>query len=323
MDATSRTLSTLREWGTPGLGLVALAWALNPAWAGQVKVKGTTASSSYPPENGVSYDSNRARDGKVSTSWVEGDDGSGLGSWIEVDLGEQVAVQRLKIWGGLWYSSEYWERANRPKDIEVAFDDGAVEKLSLADEMKPQEFTLSTAHTTDSVRIKVESVHNGSTWYDTAISEIQVFDTSPDARAPVASVTASSVAPQDADGSYPPVNVLDGIVDTMWCEGNEDGDGVGETLTFTLKGSSRVGSLHMVNGMGTSLAFWMKANRATSATLVFSDGSSERVAIKNTMLPQVIDFSPRTTTSVQIRFDEVAQGKEFNDLCISEAYFKG
>ncbi len=73
--------------------------------------------------------------------------------------------------------------------------------------------------------------------------------------------------------------------------------------------------------MGTSIAFWMKANRATAATLEFSDGSTERVAIKNSMMPQDITFAAHTTSKVKIKFDEVARGKEFNDLCISEAYF--
>ena len=36
---------------------------------------------------------------------------------------------------------------------------------------------------------------------------------------------------------------------------------------------------------------------------------------------QDIAFTPVSTSKVKITFDKVAKGKEFNDLCISEARF--
>lgn len=313
-----RDLSSL----LPAACAVTLLIPAQQAHAVKVKVATATASSSYPPEQGVVYDPNRAMDGKQSTAWVEGDDGSGLGSWLELDLGGTKTINRIRIWGGLWYSAEYWERANRPKDLEVKFSDGSTQKITLTNEMKVQDFPLS-AKSTSSVRLRVESVHSGSTWHDTAISEVQVYDTSPDGVASVREMTSSSESPADADGNYGAANVGDGVVDSMWCEGDAEGDGTGDWIDFAFTGSQQVSSLHLVNGIGTSLSFWMKGNRATGATLTFSDGSAERVTIKNVMLPQKVEFSPRTTSSVRVTFDEVTRGKEFNDLCISEAYFEG
>jgi len=138
----------------------------------------------------------------------------------------------------------------------------------------------------------------------------------------VARFGASTTLAADNDGDYEPKNVSDGIVDSMWCEGSSDGDGAGEWLEFDFGTARAVSSMSMVNGIGTSLPFWMKGNRATAATLTFSDGSTEEITIKNSMLPQTVSFPSHQTKSVKMMFTGIAKGKEYNDLCISEAYFK-
>lgn len=291
------------------------------AFAARIDPSSVNASSTYPPEQGVSYEAEKAADKKVSTSWVEGEDGSGLGSWLEIDLGGDKTVTGLRIWGGLWYSGDYWKRGTRPKEIEVIFADDSKETFTLKDEMKPQDVTLAKAKKTSKVRIKVKSVYTGTTWFDTAISEVQVFDAGAAETASVGKITASTTLPADADGSYDPSNVNDGVSDTMWCEGNKSGDGSNEWLDFTFNGTESVSKITVINGIGTSMQFWMKGNRAASATLRFSDGSTESIELKNSFLPQTIGFSPRSVSGARLTFNTVVKGKEFNDLCISEAYF--
>lgn len=302
---------------TCALGLLLPATAL----AARLSATGVSASSSFPPEDGVTYEPEKIMDGKLSTSWVEGDQGSGLGSWIELDLGGERTVQKIRVWGGLWYSADYWKRANRPKDIEIAWSDGTSDVLTLKDEMKVQEFTLAKARKTTVAKIKVKSVYNGSTWLDTAFSEIQLFDAESDAHVHPRAVSASSNLPADADGNYDPMNVADGIVDSMWCEGSKAGDGSGEHLEFTFGGSQPVSKVTLVNGIGTSMPYWMKGNRAGTATLKFSDGSTHEITLKNSIFPQTHEFPAKTTSSVRMTFGAVVKGKEYNDLCISEAYF--
>jgi len=291
------------------------------AFAGKLTPAAVSASSNYPEEGGISYTPERLSDGKVSTSWVEGDKGSGLGAWTEIDLGGEKSVQKVKIWGGLWYSADYWKRANRPKEIEFEYSDGSKDTFTLKDEMKVQEFVLPAVRKTSKVKLKIRGIYDGTTWLDTAISEVQFFDTEADGAIGVRAVTSSSTLPADADGNYDPNNASDGINDTMWCEGNKAGDGTGDWLEFQLPSSQSVSKLTLINGIGTSMPFWMKANRATAATLTFSDGSTEAIAIKNSMLSQTISFPAHTTSKVRISFTTVAKGKEFNDLCISEAAF--
>jgi len=299
---------------------LALVVASSSAAAKRVDVTGSSASSTFPMENNVSYDADRTNDGKLSTAWVEGEEGSGLGSWLELDLGGEHQVRKLKIWGGMWYSREYWQRSNRPREIELRWSDGSSEVVTLADEMKPQEFSF--AKRTSSVRLRIKSVYPGNTWLDTPISEVQVFDDQPEDGAVVRGITASTELTPDADGTYEAFNVSDGLTDSMWCEGSKEGDGVGEWLEFQFAGQQRVNTLRLVNGIGTGLPYWMKGNRAASATLTFSDGSTERITIRNTMLPQEVTFPSHLTANVKVTFDEVVAGKEYNDLCLSEAHFE-
>jgi len=292
------------------------------AQAGDVKIASGTASSTFPPQDGSHYEVKQLFDGRLQTSWVEGEDGSGLGSWVEIDLGGEKAVKRIKVWGGLWYSNDYYHRANRPKELEVKFSDGTTEVMTLADEMVPQVLELAKAHKTSTLRFKVKSVHTGTTWLDSAISEIQVFDDTDDTALHVASYKSSSQLKADDDGSYDAVNVGDGLTDSMWCEGVE-GDGNGEWMEFDFGSTRSVKQLDIINGIGASMGLYMKANRPKTATLTFSDGGTESVVLKPVMfMSQSVSFPAHATRTVRLTFGEVVPGKEFNDLCVSEAAFR-
>jgi len=300
------------------VALLLLAALPTVGHAGKLAIAGATASSTYPAEDSVSYDAKNISDGKAGTAWVEGADGAGMGSTIDLDLGGDKDVAQLKIWGGMWYSADSWNRSNRPKQIELEFSDGSTHMVDLVDKQEVTTVTLPSPKKTSKVILRLKGVFNGSTFPDTAISEVQVFDTAA-AGASARSATASSVAPPDGD-SYDPAMAIDGLIDTMWCEGNASSDGTGEWLEVSLAGKGSVSKLHLLNGIGSSMTMWFKGNRATKATLTFDDGSTESVAVKNTFKTQEIAFAPRTTSKVKITFDEVSKGKEYNDLCISEAY---
>ena len=96
----------------PVLRLLLPAFALASVAAGRVDPSDVEASSVYPPEDGVRYDAKMAFDGRLSTSWVEGEEGSGLGSWLKVQVPNQQEHTRLPIWGWLWTSYNYCTRTN-------------------------------------------------------------------------------------------------------------------------------------------------------------------------------------------------------------------
>ena len=103
---------------------------------------------------------------------------------------------------------------------------------------------------------------------------------------------------------------------------NKKSDGTGEWVEFTFPGSQSVSKLVLRNGNAYSLTYFMKSNRVTAATATFSDGTSESLTIKDTITEQSIPFaSPHDTSKVKLTFTTVKKGTEFDDLCLSEAYF--
>jgi len=299
------------------LGLASSGSAL----AGTLKLADATASSETHDDSGVSYAAKNVKDGKQGTAWFEGDDGSGLGSWVQVNLDGEQTVTGFQIWNGYWLTYDMWQRNNRVKDLEVELADGTKQSFTLKDDMKPEEVHFPSPVKTSSLKFRIKGIYSGNTFNDTAISEVRVFDDkAEDYLAPTA-YTASTTYPADTDGDYEPDNVGDAILDSMWCEGDKAGDGTGQWLQVDFGGSKKVGRLVMINGNADSFGAFMKANSATSATLTFSDGTTQAITVKPTLMEQTITFGPKTSSSVRITFDEVRKGKEFNDLCISEARF--
>ena len=301
--------------------LLLLSLSLGSAEAKTLKAESISASSTYPAGENVNYETSNLTDMKASTVWAEGAEGSGLGSYLVVELGGEKTVTGARLWNGNWYTSDFWQRHSRIKELEVEFSDGSVEKFTLKDEKLPEVIRFSKPVKTSSVKFKIKSVYSGNTYNDTCVSEVQVFDDEPEDFVKPSAYKASSVYPEDADGNYNPANLEDGLVDSMWCEASKAGDGVGEWIELAFPAATSVSKLRMRNGNAYSFQFFMKANSATAATLTFSDGKTEKIAIKATMADQTIEFPAHTTSKVKITFDEIRKGKEFNDLCISEAVF--
>jgi hypothetical protein len=303
------------------LQFVALALSSQPAEAGAVDIASVSASSSYS-KGGTVYPESNVKDGKGATPWFEGDSGSGVGSWIEVDLGGTKNVTRLQVLAGDWSSGSGWTRANRPKELEIKWSDGSTANWTLGDEARIQTFTPPGPKATSSVRLKINSIYAGSAFPDTAISEILVYDDAADANASVRKVTASSEFPADAEGAYYAEQAADNVRDTFWCEGNKASDGVGETLEFAFDAPTRVSSLRVCTGMCSTPDMLKKGNAPSRVTLTFSDGSSQSVDLKALMpLAQRVSITPVTTSSVKMRIDAVRKGSEFDDACVSEVTF--
>ncbi len=316
-----QVIMSMRSLFSAFASLLLLAMLSAPAHAAQVKLAGVLASSFYPDTEGVSYAASNVKDGKVSTVWVEGEDGSGLGSWLEIDLGGSRTVTHIKLWNGNWYSWDFWNRHNRAKEIEITFSDESTQKFTLKDEKVAEEIRFDTPVTTSTLKIKIKGIYRGTTFNDTCISEVAVFDDQPEAFHTVSGVADSGHLPEDADGTYEVSNTWDLLNDTMWCENQKDGDGTGAWIEYRFGKTVRVGTLKFLNGNAYDSTFWRKSNRATQITLTFSDGSSETVEVKDFLMLQTLRFPARDSSSVRITFNAVKVGTEYNDLCVSEARF--
>lgn len=290
------------------------------AEAAPVKATAVTSSSSQPNADGETYDAKNVADSKQATPWVEGEEGSGLGSWVQLDFAEPTKLTSFRIWNGNWASYDYWGRYSRAKELELEFSDGTKEKIDLKDEKVAELITLPKPVTAQWVKVKLKSVYSGNTFNDTSISEIQFLDDKPDTHIKVSDWRASSVYPEDADGNYVASNVQDGLADSVWCEGDK-GDGSGQWIEADFGTQRAVSKLVWINGNAANFALFMKGNRASEVTLSFSDGKSETLAVKSSTKETEVTFPSHTTNKVRITFNGVTVGKEFNDLCVSEAYF--
>jgi hypothetical protein len=132
-----------------------------------------TASSELKAQAGNKYDATQIFDGNVGTAWVEGKPGPGLDEWVEIGfLGEKL-VSTVKIFPGYGKSETAFNGNNRPKTIRLQFSTGATQEISLEDAMKWQEFQVTPAVRTSSVRLIIVDVYRGGKSDDTAISEVQ------------------------------------------------------------------------------------------------------------------------------------------------------
>ena len=291
--------------------------AAQTAAAGEVKIAKASASSTYPPEAGAFYSASMVKDGKLGTSWVEGSPGAGLGQSITLELEGEPEVTELHVWAGMWYSAEFWDRANRPREVEVKLGDGTKTLCQMKDAMEVQICKLDKPTKTNKVTLTYKGSYSGTTWMDTGLSEIRVMDSGPPSFHAPSGATASSELADDGDGPYTAGQAADGMVDSMWCEGNKDGDGAGEWLQVDLGAGKSVAEIELVNGIGSSMTVWKKGNRAANVTLTFSDGSTKKATLKDTHRKQSIPVG-KQTSSIKLTIDSVTKGAEYNDLCISE-----
>ena len=239
------------------------AAALKPAWS---------ASSIAPTVDGQSYGATNLGDGKASTAWFEGVDGSGLNEWVQADLGSERSVSGFTVWAGWWYTSSQWTHYNRPKTLLVEFSDGTTQEFALQDSYTPQAFELASTKKTTSMKFKIKSDFTSDAYQDTAISEIQIRDTARSENASVSGFSASTTFPADVDGTYEPKNVADGILDTVWCEGNKTGDGTGDWIEMTLASDPDVRVL-----IATSDDAPLSRGSWTDGVFIVRGGRSERL----------------------------------------------
>jgi len=290
-------------------------------YARELTITSVRASSYMAPSDGLIYEPKLLKDLKSTTTWVEDDSGSGLGSWFEIQLEQESAISKIQLWNGNWYSYNQWDFYNRASRVDVFFSDGSKESFDLKDKKEVEELVLSKPIKSDSIKIKVTGVYTGSAYAErTAISEIKVFDNNVETYTK-AKIKASSILPEDNDGSYDSANLQDGLKDTMWCEGT-DGDGAQESLTYDFGSAKKVSTLFVVNGNGTDFKMFMGYGSVKSILLDFDNGTSQKVTIKPSIMPQEVSFIPVKTKSVKVTLNEVKPGPKVNDTCISEMRFE-
>ncbi|MDD6350200.1 zinc ribbon domain-containing protein [Intestinibaculum porci] len=136
----------------------------------------------------------------------------------------------------------------------------------------------------------------------------------------IASVAASSTL-QSSRFNYSPSVLTDGDPTTAWNEG-ADGDGIGETVTFTLKQKSKVTSTSIYNGYDKSYSIYYRNNRVKSCYFIFDDGKEFRTLNDYYNRQQKLTFyKVHKTKKITIKIVSVYRGSSYHDTCLSEVSF--
>ena len=83
-------------------------------------------------------------------------------------------------------------------------------------------------------------------------------------KAPVESVVSTSELVEGQYAGkylYPPINILDGNFDTTWCEADEGGSGIGESITIEFSEAVSFDEIQIVNGFSSGNDYYHKKNR--------------------------------------------------------------
>ena len=121
------------------------------------------------------YPLSNAFDSSDNTMWIEGVRGNGIGESIFITLDEMHEVNGITIYNGNRKSSDYYEKYNRVKMIQVTFSDGSQRQFELDDNFyEPCEVNFINPVKTNSLKIEIMEVYEGTTYQDTCIADLSI-----------------------------------------------------------------------------------------------------------------------------------------------------
>lgn len=143
-------------------------------------------------------------------------------------------------------------------------------------------------------------------------------------------VSVTSHLKSGKKSSYEAKMAHDFELKTAWVEGKK-GNGIGESLIFTFKGSSpRVGGVSIYNGYQKSQKVWEDNGRVKKLKLYIDDKEFAILNLKDITGKQAFDFPDPLWEhphkgKVVLKFEilEVYPGKKYKDTAISELNFWG
>lgn len=133
------------------------------------------SATSQLSEYDMIHSSDRLIDGDISTAWVEGMPGQGVGASVSIEFDGEYLINGIKINAGYQKNDELYNKNSRPKKIGISFSDGIYEVHELDDVNDVQDIAFNKAVVTNKVSLIIEDVYSGTKYEDTAISEISVY----------------------------------------------------------------------------------------------------------------------------------------------------
>lgn len=122
------------------------------------------------------YSGTRLIDGDQTTSWQEGEEGTGEGKGVTISLDGSHPVRYLALYLGNWKSDELWKYNARPRSLAIQVGEADEEILEFPDEKKVFYLALQEPAEASEIKIRIQSSYEGERWEDNCISEIEVYE---------------------------------------------------------------------------------------------------------------------------------------------------
>lgn len=138
-------------------------------------IESASASSELKQASGVSNDPLLAFDNNTDTNWEEGIDGPGIGESITANFkykNEKVRCIALKL--GNWKSGKFYYGNNRPSKLTITLDDLSFQ-MDFPDSWEEFYVMLNHPFKASSIQIRIDGVHQGTSWDDTCITDVRVL----------------------------------------------------------------------------------------------------------------------------------------------------
>ncbi len=121
---------------------------------------------------------------------------------------------------------------------------------------------------------------------------------------------------------YPPINILDGNFENTWCEADEKGSGLGESITVEFSEPVSFDEIQIVNGFATK-DYYKKNNRVKSILLtqVANKHFQQKEYTLKDDIPdwQSIKFAlDQTAQTITIKITDVFKGSKYDDTCLDD-----
>lgn len=116
-----------------------------------------------------------AFDAYLDTMWIEGVWGNGIGEAITIKLDEAHNINGITIYNGNKINRDLYEKYSRVKTLRITFSDGSQRQFELDDTFyEPCQVNFINPVRSNSLKIEILDVYEGSTYQDTCISEISL-----------------------------------------------------------------------------------------------------------------------------------------------------
>lgn len=223
----------------------------------------------------------------------------------EIKVFLAIATEKLVDWTQL---QEHVDIDGGPQAYSQLFDTPLTKlvtigerKLILDDEPRMQYLWFDEPLDLVAAKLVVESVYSGNESQQMAITDL-AFPLEPKAWASTSAATSC--------GWYTPNFVLDLDLSTAWVSADE---GIGEWLEVELPAPRWVSGIAIAADTTRFAAY----SRVHQASLVFSDGSRQRITLADTQERQTIRFAPVSTSTVRLIVEDTYPGAS-GQVAISE-----